>query len=343
MLASTRQLRMDLHPLPISIRHLAPVVAVALALAGACGSARAAEPLQLEAKIPLGNVGGRIDHMAFDVGRHRLFVAELGNDSVGVVDVAARQVVHRIAGLRHPQGVGWLPSLDLLFVANATDGAVRLFAGADYADAGRLDLGSDADNVRIDASTNRVLVGYGDGAIATIDPASRRKVLDVPLPAHPESFQQDAASHRVYVNLPDKKSIAVVDPATQKVTSWPMQAGGNFPMALRPAAQHVVVVFRRPARLGVFAMADGASVASPDTCGDSDDVFDDAKRNRVYVSCGDGSIDVFDGNDYRRLARIRTAAGARTALFVPELDRLFLAVRAGGSEPAAIWVFAPGS
>ena len=332
---------MDRTPLPMSFRDLAGAVAFALAVA--CAPAIAAEPLQLEARIPLGQVAGRIDHMAFDAARHRLFVAELGNDSVGVVDVEAREVVHRIAGLRHPQGVGYLPSLDLLLVANATDGSVRLFGGAQYAEAGRLDLGADADNVRIDAAANRVLVGYGGGAIATIDPASRRRVLDVSLPAHPESFQQDAGSHRVYVNLPDAKAIAVIDPATQKVTSWPMQAGGNFPMALRPAAQHVVVAFRRPARLGVFAMADGAPVAAAETCGDSDDVFADAKRERIYVSCGDGFLDVFDARDFRRIAHIRTAVGARTALFVPELDRLFLAVRASGPEPAAIWVFAPGS
>jgi YVTN family beta-propeller protein len=333
---------MDRH-LRILSHHRARVLALALALATACAPVQAAEPLRLEAKIPLGQVVGRIDHMAFDLARKRLFVAELGNDSVGVVDVAARQVVHRIAGLRSPQGVGYLPSLDLLFVANATDGSVHLFNGPQYAEAGRLDLGADADNVRIDAAANRVLVGYGGGAIATIDPASRSKVLDVPLPAHPESFQLDASSHRIYANLPETRSISVIDPATHKAATWPMHAGGNFPMALRPAAQHVVVVFRRPAKLGVFTMADGASVASPDTCGDSDDVFDDARRDRIYVSCGDGSIDVFDGKDYRRLARIHTVAGARTALFVPELDRLFVAVRASGSEPAAIWVFAPGS
>ena len=334
---------MDRHLLPIFSHDRARVVALALLLAAACAPATAAEPLRLEAKIPLGQVVGRIDHMAFDLARKRLFVAELGNDSVGVVDIEAREVVHRIAGLRHPQGVGYLPSLDLLFVANATDGSVHLFDGSQYAEAGQLHLGADADNVRIDAAANRVLIGYGGGAIATIDPASRRNVLDVPLPGHPESFQLDASSHRVYANLPDTKAIAVIDPVTHKATTWPMQAAGNFPMTLRPATQHLVVVFRRPAKLGVFAMADGASVASPDTCGDADDVFDDAKRDRVYVSCGDGSIDVFDGKDYRRLARIRTVAGARTALFVPELDRLFLAVRASGSEPAAIWVFAPDS
>jgi DNA-binding beta-propeller fold protein YncE len=332
---------MDLPPLPIFSVALARVLAVSLALA--CVPAIAAEPLQLEAKIPLGKVVGRIDHMAVDLAHHRLFVAELGNDSVGVVDVEARKVVHRIDRLRTPQGVGYLPSLDLVFVANAGDGSVRLYGGAQYGEAGRLDLGEDADNVRIDAGVNRVLVGYGAGALAMIDPASRRKVVDVPLPAHPESFQHDPGTHRIYVNLPDARAIAAIDPATHKATTWPMQAGGNFPMALRPAAQQVVAVFRSPAQLGVFAMADGARIAAAETCGDSDDVFDDPKRERIYVSCGDGFLDVFDAKDFRRIAHIRTTAGARTALFVPELDRLFLAVGAGGSEPAAIWVFRPGS
>jgi YVTN family beta-propeller protein len=318
------------------------LTAAALALAAGCAPAAAAELLQLEAKIPLGQVAGRIDHMAFDLAHRRLFVAELGNDSVGVVDVAARKVINRIAGLRNPQGVGYLPSLDLLFVANATDGSVRLFGGTGYAEAGRLDLGEDADNIRIDAAVNRVLVGYGAGALAMIDPASRRKVFDVPLAAHPESFQHDPASNRIYVNLPDAKAIAMIDPTTHRATSWPMPAGGNFPMALRPASQHVIVVFRQPARLGVFAMADGAQVAMPETCGDADDVFDDAKRHRVYVSCGDGFLDVFDADGYRRVGHIPTVAGARTSLFVPEIDRLFVAVRANGRESAAIWVYRPG-
>src|SRR5712691_9421867 len=86
-------------------------------------------PLQLESKIPLGDVRGRIDHMAIDLPRQRLFVAELGNDSVGIVDLKNRKVVHTITGLKEPQGVGYVPSTDALYVANAGDGSVRLFQG----------------------------------------------------------------------------------------------------------------------------------------------------------------------------------------------------------------------
>jgi len=117
----------------------------------------------------------------------------------------------------------------------------------------------------------------------------------------------------------------------------------NFPMALNHDVGHVLAAFRTPAKLGVFSIKDGALIASPEICGDADDVFVDAKRHRVYVSCGQGFLDVLDsqGSAYKRIARIPTVPGARTSLFVSELDRLFLAVRAASGEPAAVWVFRP--
>ena len=119
------------------------------------------QPLRLETKILLGDVRGRIDHMAIDPIRNRLFVAELGNNSVGIVDLAAGKVIHRIAEQTEPQGVAYEPSTDALYVANGGDGSVRMFRGADFSEIGRIELGDDADNIRIDSGANRVLVGYG--------------------------------------------------------------------------------------------------------------------------------------------------------------------------------------
>src|SRR3954468_11786625 len=87
-------------------------------------------PPQLQAKIPLGDVRGRIDHMAIDLARLRLFVAELGNDSVGIVDLKKREVIQTISGLHEPQGLGYVPATDALYVANTGDGSVRVFAGS---------------------------------------------------------------------------------------------------------------------------------------------------------------------------------------------------------------------
>jgi len=69
----------------------AMTLAAALALSPTPAIAQTAEALKLEAKIPLGNVNGRIDHMAVDLAHQRLFVAELGNNSVGIVDLKSRK------------------------------------------------------------------------------------------------------------------------------------------------------------------------------------------------------------------------------------------------------------
>ncbi len=300
--------------------------------------------LQFEAKIALGDVRGRIDHMAIDTKRLRLFVAELGNDTVSIVDLAKRSVIKRIAGLREPQGVGYDPSSDTLFVANARDGSLKFFQGESYEATGGLDLGSDADNIRIDPSTKHVIVGYGDGGLAVLDNATRKKIENIALKAHPESFQIDPDGGRIFVNLPDTHAVAVIDSASGKqVTSWPMDKGGNFAMAIDRDHRRLLVAFRSPAELAIFSMADGKRIASIETCGDVDDLFTDPSRGRVYVSCGAGFIDVIEvtGATYHRSGRISTAPGARTSFFAPELDRLFVAARVTSTEPAAIWIFRP--
>src|ERR1700751_4158606 len=209
--------------------------------------------------------------------------------------------------MKEPQGVGYLPSTDTLYVANGGDGSLRLFQGPNYTANGRIDFGNDADNIRVDQSNQRVVVGYGAGALAVIDGAKTNKTGEVRLPAHPEGFQLEPGAGLAYVNLPNARGIAVADLSSGKVTAiWPVGgASANFPMALNGDAHQVLAVFRHPPKLGVFDNRDGSIVRMVDPCGDADDVFVDAKRHRVYVSCGAGVI--------------------------------FLAVRAGGGNPAAIW------
>ena len=237
------------------------VLGTGMALSISAGAQTPAAPLVLEAKISLGQVNGRIDHLAVDLKRRRLFVAELGNDSLGVVDLATQKVLRTIAGLSAPQGVAYEPTTD------AGDGSVRVLRGEDLSVVGRIDLGDDADNVRIDAARHRVLVGYGDGALAVIDPTTRAKVADTPLKAHPESFRIDG--DRAFVNVPDGRLIQgrrsregrggrqlLADPAqpTRRTSRWrstPEAKRLLVVKALQPAATR----WSRRRRTGKFSRA----------------------------------------------------------------------------------------
>ena len=301
--------------------------------------------LESEAAISLGTVRGRIDHLAVDPVRSRVFIAELENHSLGIVDLNSARLLRRIADLNEPQGVAYVPQTDTVFVANGGDGTVRSFRGEDFLAISRFELGSDADNIRVAGDPALVYVGHGSGALAVIDPVSGSRRKDITLAAHPESFQISRSSGQIFINLPDARSIAVVAPdQPQQPRSFAVGEGrrGNFAMALDDDEHHLIVVFRAPAKLDVRDMRDGSPIAERDTCGDADDVFVDDRRQRIYVICGEGFIDVFEARpDYARLARIATRRGARTGLFNPALDRLLIAVRASEHKPAALWVYRP--
>jgi YVTN family beta-propeller protein len=319
-----------------------PAAGVTLALAAALIGASApvsAAALTLERRIPLGEAKGRIDHLAVDLDGRRLFVAELGNDSVGVIDLQAGKLVAQIDGLAEPQGVGWEPRTGTLWVANARDGSVRIFDGATLKMLDRIDLGDDADNVRI--SGGQVFVGYGSGAIAAIDASSRKRTSTLRLHAHPEGFQLDPASASAFVNVPEEREIDVVDLSSGlSPARWPTaQYRANFPMAVNAQADEVAVVARHPVVLLIYGRSGNLKWNSP-TCGDADDVFFDPHRRRIYVSCGDGMVAIHADQRDGPTETIQSAPGARTSLFSPELDRLFVAAPAH-SGPAEIIVLKP--
>src|SRR5215472_4889625 len=321
----------------------ATILAGILALAGTVQAAQSNALRQVQT-IPLPNVEGRIDHMSVDVQGQRLFMAALGNNTLEVIDLRAGTRITSIKDLREPQGIFFVPKENRLFVANGDDGTCRVFDGSSYKLLQTVHFQSDADNVRYDATPNQIYVGYGEGALGVLDAASGKKVAETALPAHPESFRLEQSGPRVFVNLPNANhTIAVVDRAKRSViATWQLEAQANFPMALDEPDHRLLVVTRRPPLLVVLNAESGKQVASYPTVGDADDAFYDAAHKRVYVSGGEGFIDVFDQHgpdDYKPCGRIPTASGARTSLFVPELNRLYLAVPHRGTQMAEIRVY----
>jgi YVTN family beta-propeller protein len=316
----------------------------ALVTASVFAFGQGAQPLRLEKTIELPDVQGRIDHMSVDVKGERLFVSALGNNTVEVIDVKGGTRVHTISGMKAPQGVLYVPENNRLYVANDEDGSVRVLDGTTFAPLGTLDYGDDADNLRYDSEHHQVYVGYGSGGLGEID-AEGHKGGEIKLDAHPESFQLEKSSLRIYVNLPKSFKIAVVDREKRTILqTWRTDgATANYPMALDETDHRLFVVSRFPARLLVFDTNTGKIIQSLSAVGDCDDVFYDKKRKQIYASGGEGAISVFEQQDadhYKENARIATVKQARTSFFSPELNHLYLAARRRGSQPAAIQIFA---
>lgn len=300
-------------------------------------------PLRFVGTVPLPGIHGRIDHMAADIAGNRLFVAALANNSLEVLDVKRRVHLKTISGLAEPQGVGYLPGFARLFVANGSDGTVRVYDGTSLELLQTAQVGDDADNVRVGASRHRIFVAYGKGAIAALDNAGRI-LSNVALDAHPESFQIESLGPRIFVNVPNAQEIEIIDRDKHAVISkWPLTAARrNFPMALDEENKRLFVVCRVPATLLILDMNTGAVVAKLPSVGDADDVFYDRVRKRIYATGGAGAIVVYQEEDpdhYQRIARVATARGARTSLYCPDWNELFVAVPAGAGKRAEIRVF----
>jgi len=337
----------------IAMLFLATLLFATLLVLSGPAAGQDSSALSLKTQIALPNVTGRIDHFSVDVKGQRLFMAGVGNHTLEVIDLQSGKRVRTIPDLAEPQGVYFDAATNRLYVACGLDGVTKIYDGTTFQLLGSVKFPDDADNIRYDARSKSVIVGYagakelrkrneGTGGLGFID-SSGKQTGDVVIDAHPESFRMEEKGTRIFVNVPDKKEIQVIDAVKRTVLArWPVtSAKNNFPMALDEAHHRLFVGCWTPPLLLVFDTETGKEVASLEfgkkgvTAGNTDDLFYDSKRGRVYVLNGLGSIDVFQQKDpdhYDRIASYPTPPGTRTGLFVPEWGKLFTGVLAQEKE-----------
>lgn len=321
---------------------VALIGATVLIAASSRAPAQPSPPLTIEARIPLGDVKGRIDHLDVDAGRGVLAVAELGQGAVGLVDLKRGVELPRIDGLKEPQGLA-LVGRDVVVATGV--GWVRRFSTETRERLAEVRLGDDADDVRLRPGSGEILVGYGSGALALLDPKAEHVLAAIPLAAHPEGFQVGPDGDRVYVNLPARHRIDVVSLKARRVVAsiGTGLAFANFPMAIDAKAGRLVVAFRTPAEVHTYALSDNHLLGRTPTCGDADDVFVDQEPGSIYVTCGSGEVDTLRSvpEGYRSTGRTMSASGARTGLWSPESGRLYVAAPARDGRSAAILTLRP--
>ena len=314
-------------------------------------AAQAQSPaLQLARTIVLPQVSGKFDHFAFDAVGDRLFAAATGNHSVEVIDLKSNKVQQSITGLGKPHGLAWVASTGKLYVADGSLAELRAYAGSPLALAGEIKLSDDADDMVYEEVTHLLYVGHGgSGAanparIAVIDTAAFSLVASLPVAAHPEALEIDPASRRVFANIAGSSEVAVIDTPTKAVSGlWKLtRAANNVPLAFDAEHNLLLVACRAPGALIALDADSGKELASLPAAGGADDLFYDSALRRVYLISGAGEVDAYQvdkAKELHSLAVLHTAAGAKTALFVPAQNLLYVGIPGTAELPAEIRVY----
>ena len=314
-------------------------------------TAEPAQPLRHVTTISLPAVAGRIDHLAVDLSTKRVFLAALEKNSVEVVDVQAGSVAQTVKGFNKPQGLLYISKLHRLFVASGKDGTLKAFDGPSLKPGPFTSISLGADAIGYDPNANEVYVGSGGadagherGDLTIFDPKTLEKKKALATDAHAGGSLPDESGKRMFVLVPEKSEVLVVDRSTHALkATWTVPGiQKDVAIALDGRNHRLFLGVRAPPSIVVLDSDTGKPVASVPAVGTLDGLSYDAATRRIYTTGGEGFLDVtqqIDADHYRQIARIPTGPNARTSLFVPEWKRLFVAVPRDKERPAELQVF----
>jgi hypothetical protein len=297
-------------------------------------------------KIPLsGRPEKKLDHMAIDTRRDRLFVANMANRTLDIIDLKKGKLLKSIPGQKGIQGATYAPELDRIFVGLGVGGYCNAFDGKNYALLKSLPFPTDSDNVCYDPRTGMVYVAHLEKFLGIVDARTLTTRADLKLPGFPESLTLEEKRPRMYMNTPAPAGVMVFDTVKQKVIkTYPLKrASGNYPLALDEPHHRLFIGCRKEPMVVIMDSETGKEITSVPVPGDIDNLFFDARRKRLYAACGEGFLVVIrqiDADHYELLEKLPTSKLARTCLFDAERSRLFLAVpRFGAMAGPEIWVY----
>jgi DNA-binding beta-propeller fold protein YncE len=327
------------------------IVALALLFSFSGASAENAVALKLVQTVPLPEVDGRIDHFAIDVKRRRAFLAALAKNTIEVVDLRAGRVMRTLPGFPKPQGVLLVSQFNKLIVACGADGSVKTVDETTLAVISTANVSPGADAIGYDPRSKEIYVGSGggdankeQGDLTVFNAANGAQVAALTTDAHAGSIVVEGHGERVFVLVPEKSQVVVLDRKTRaQVAKWTIPGiQKNVALALDEKSHRLFVGVRTPASIVVLDSDSGAVVASVPTVATLDGLSFDSATRRIYTSGGEGFVDVtqqIDADHYERIARIPTGPIARTSVFVPDWHRLYVAVPRDKERGAELRVF----
>jgi YVTN family beta-propeller protein len=312
---------------------LKPFLAAACLVFLQADSLSAQAPYRIERRIPLAGTTGW-DLLAMDSPAHRLYVSR--GTHVDVVDTQSNTVTASIEGTAGVHGIA--VGEGKVYTSNGASGTVSVLDAKTLKLEATLTVGEKPDGILYDAYSRRVFVFNGRSQdCSVIDAVKDTVIKTLPLPGSPELAAADGKG-RLYVNLEDKSSVAVLDTKAMTVKAvWPL-APGEEPTGLGlDAKKHrifsacanqkmIITDARTGKRLGEAPIGNG-----PDGAG-----FDPG-TGLAFSSNGEGTLSVVQEKSkgvFEALESVPTQKGARTMALDPADHRIYLICAKYGEIPA---------
>jgi hypothetical protein len=320
-----------------------------LALAGvvcaaAAPAAPATQPLVLLGRTNLPGYDGDFDHLFADIGENKLFLAAEDHGTVEVFNLATGKHLKTLTSFKTPHAFFLVPGTHRLIITD--NSGPRIMDDRTYKILGHIDVAPGADTEYYDASTKRLyIVTGGDDVnlkncwVNEINPWTGKVLRQLEFDSsHVEAMEAEQHGGRIFINIADKNEVDVIDKKSLTVIGhWPIVgAAANLAMALDEPDHRLFVVTRKPTRMLALDTGDGRIVATVDVPDINDGIAFDAARKRIYVPGAVGEIGVYrelDPDHYRELARVRSAPGGKSELFVPALNEFFVAISPQYQKP----------
>jgi hypothetical protein len=325
--------------------------------------------LRLVETIPLPGVKGRLDHMAVDLERKRLFVAAVGNNSLEVVDLAGGKVINSLTGFKDTQDALFLGGDFNKLYVSSLDAHLRVFQGETFRLVQDFKIEPDPNRLFYDPTTNLISFGYG-GQNAGFDAYERVGILQPKSGAGYDQLVADMIAptprpgHLADMAMDDNGILLICDSRAdliyqfnsrkrELIKSWSARGDGAADMALDRTRHRLFVGTRIPPAMTVYDSLSGQEIQSLQGPETMDGVYYDAGLKRIYMTGGrwygtleasPGWIYVYqqkDSDHYDVISKIKTRPGSGTSLFVPQFNHFYVASQAIGDQDAAILVVEP--
>lgn len=306
------------------------ILAVGILAAGPHPAAgEAADGYHVAKTIHVGGEG-RWDYVNIDPRTKMLYVPRQSHTQV--INAQTGAILGDLKDTPGVHGVALAPDLDRGFTSNGQGKSVTVFDLKTLNVLGTVPAGEGPDAIIYDPGSKKVLAMNGRSRDVTVidaaaEPGPAAAIARVPLDGRPEFAAADGKG-RVYVNLEDKSSVAVIDTNVWKVLDvWKIE-GGDGPSGLAiDAANGRLFAGCGNQVMAVLDTHTGKTLATLPIGNGVDACGFDAESHEAFASCGDGTLTVAKETapgKFEVVQKVQTRRGARTMTLDPTTHTVYL-------------------